>query len=233
MNFKEKLLAVCLFILIIINFIVIYTFTLLESRIVRLLGTLLFFIIFLIYKGYKERFISVAFFVFLVSDVFMIFYEKSLYSKLTLITSMISYIVLIYHIFLKIEKTQLKLHLIVIYLFLIGLNFYSLHQILLSIDHLLHDNFQKISLYFYGTIVITVSAIVVGYTGKQGLLKSMFCKFFVFGFCFADLFAVLAYYFDLYYLYYIDRLIYLFSLFFMVNYILVNPENDKKLLIED
>jgi len=158
----------------------------------------------------------------------MIYYEVPFYNKLTSIITICGYFSLIYHVLNGMTIGRINAILIVFHAFFVLLYFYGFYQIMNNIEAKLDDYFQRIILYLYGTTIITVCAFATNY--KKGITKSMYFIFFVFAFSFSDFFAVLAYYFDIHPLYYIDRTIYICALFFMVHYTLIIPSDNDYLL---
>ncbi len=220
---SKSILLITVFTLLVINLFIINLFTLHESRIIRVASTLTFFTLFIYYKGYKETWVFIAFICFLISDYLMILYEIPFCNKLTSVLTIFGYFSLIYHVLKRKIKHKTNTKKLYFYAFLILLCFYTLFKIINSIEVKLDDFFQKIILYIYGLTIITVCITAANH--KKGITKSMYFIFSVFAFALSDFCAVIAYYLDFYELYYVDRIIYLFALFFMVHYILIPTDN--------
>ncbi len=227
MNSKLTLITT-FFILLLINVYVISSYDLMESRIMRLLSTFVFFLLFIFYKGYKEIWVFTTFLCFLISNFIMLFYEIPFCNKLTSILAICGYSSLIYHIYSKINKSITSTNLFIFYAFMVLLNFYGLYQIMTNIDTKLDDSVQKLIMYLYGSTIIIACVLATNY--KRGIKKSMYFLFFIFAFSFSDFCAVLGYYYHYSVLYYSSRAAYLFALFFMIHYILTVPDNKDYLL---
>ncbi|OEJ98904.1 hypothetical protein A8C32_06865 [Flavivirga aquatica] len=233
MNLKGKLLVVISLILFLINIYIINAYGFFEIRVIRIITILIFFVVFLFYKGYKEKWVFISFLCFLVSDILLIYYEDPVYNKIISIIAISGYLALIYHVLKKTRVAKIDIRSVFIYGFLIALNIYTLDKILNSITGALHDVFQKYLLYIYGTAIIITCVFAANYNYKYGIRKSMYFMFSVFGFGFADLCAVLAYYFHFNLLIYLHRLIYIYALFFIVTYILIKPDKVKNFWVEE
>ena len=233
LNTKSGLLVIVLLLALVINIYIINFYTLFESRLSRLLTVLVFFIIFLYYKGYKEIWVLMALSCFLISNFFMMDYEHPICNKLTSLISISGYWFLIYHVIKKVEIGKFNYRLIIIYMLLIIINFYGWYLIFDSIYYLLDDDFQKLIIFAYGTTIITTCVVAANYNYKYGLGRSIYFAFFVFAFAISDFCAVLAYYFKFDMLYNLDRPIYLFALCFIVLYVSTKPDTNKNYWIEE
>src|SRR5690606_9088066 len=100
---KKLILTIIAFFLIAINLFVIYDYEVAESRLVRLASTALLFIVYLAFKGFKNKTVLAAFIFFLISDIFIQKYEDPLYNKLTFITTIIGYSILAFQILPKLS----------------------------------------------------------------------------------------------------------------------------------
>lgn len=231
MAFKRKLLVVILIVFLLINLYVTNLRILADIRITRVITTCVFFIFYIYCNGIKKIWLFYALLGFLISDFALIYYEKPIYNKANSILSIISYWFIIKHYFkntiLKIGKKNA-----LFYSILAVVCCFCLFLILNSIHHKLHDVFNTFLLFIYGITLITVCVLAASYNSKFGIMRSTYFVFFVFAFSLSDFCAVLAYYFDFYALFFLNRTIYIFALFFVINYVLTKPEIKENYLVE-
>ena len=91
MSFEKKTLLILSLLLLVINIYVIATCAVFERRLVRLISVFSYFLLFMFFKGYKNKAIGIVFVSFLISGFFMLFYEDSLFNKLTSVCSIIGF----------------------------------------------------------------------------------------------------------------------------------------------
>ncbi len=215
-------------ILVLCNVLTIHFFTDFEARIVRVFSVFLFILLFIINKRYKGPLIFSVLILLFLSDILVTFKEIFIH-RAGMIINIIVYLVLLVHVLITQKTKKLNNLVMGLYAFLVILNTYTL-TIMLRDET---DHSKKILLFIYGTVMITTCLLAGSYTIKSNIKKSMYFKLCVFGFCFSDLCAFLAYNFDVHAMFYLDRTVYVFSLYFMTKYAM-EPMCDKdNLLIDD
>ena len=83
-----------------------------ETRPIKLLTTIVFFALFLKFRGYKNKLLTLAFSFLIVSDSFQINFETNYGNQVTFIASIIAYTLIGIHFFSKIKGSQLKPYLL-------------------------------------------------------------------------------------------------------------------------
>jgi hypothetical protein len=215
---KKLILTIVTVLLIGINLFVIHNYDVSESRIARLLTTSILFIIFLAFKGFKNKTVLAAFIFFLISDIFIQKYEEPLYNKLTFITTIIGYIVLALHILPKLSFTKTNKFLIFIFAIVVLINTYMLYELIHMVEFKLIDKTQEFLFYIYGMAMITMGLFGGNYNFRFNSSQSTFCMFFVFSLILSDICAVMAYYLNVNIFYYPDRFFYILGLALMTAY---------------
>ena len=233
MQFNKKTLLLISIILFLMNVYVTLSYTLVESRIMKLTSGVVFFVLFLFYKGFKNRYIFLAVSCFLVSDVFLIFYEKLASNKLTSIITIVGYVILIGHVFKKVQLQKVNKYLIAFFAFLILLNVYGLFEVLRSLEYKFYDGLQQIVFYTHGIVIIALCTVSANYNFVYNTRKSMYFMYLSFGFAFSNLTAFLAYYYDASLFFILSRFLYLSAFFFIINYVVTSHEKEEVIPLED
>ena len=218
MSLVKITLLIVSFLTLLINVYIISFYSLFESRIIRVITVIAFLVLFFIFKGFKNKTILISLLCFLLSDVFMIFYENTLSNKLTFVLSIIGYFNLVVYLFRNKHLKKVNNYFLVLILILITLNVFGLYQLIDAIAYKLHDGLQEVILYLYGLVIVSLCVFTANYNFSVNTKQSMYFMYFVFGFAFSDFCAVLAYYYNFQQLYYLDRFTYIFALFIMVKY---------------
>ncbi len=233
MRFNKKTLLIISIILFLINAYVTLSYTLIESRMMKLISAVIYFILFLFYKGFKNKSILLAISCFLVSDIFLIYYEKLSSNKLTSLIIIIGYIILIGHVFKRVQLKKINKYLLAFFAILILLNSYALYEVLKSLEYRFYDSLQQIIFYTHGIVIIALCAVAANYNFVYNTNKSMYFMYFSFAFAFSNLTAFLAYYYDTSIFFVLSRFLYVFAFFFVVNYVTVAHEKDEVIPLED
>ena len=198
------------------NVCVIHAYSLDDSRTLRLGSNLILLIYFLIYKGFKKRSLLIAFLLFVLSDVFILDYESTVYNRLTFITTILGYIFISIHIFPKIKIIKTSNWLFFIFTAILVANTFMLQEIIGMIAII--DRVHELLFYVYGIAMIVMLLFVTNYNFRYHSLQSTISMYFVLGFVLSDVFAVLAYYLGFEFFYFPDRIFYLLGSAMLVWY---------------
>lgn len=228
---KKLILTIIAIILIAVNLFVIYQYEVAESRMVRLFSTALLFLVYLAFKGFKNKIVLAAFVFFLISDVFIQKYEEPLYNKLTFITTIVGYSLLALHILPKLSFKKTNKFLITIFAIVVLINTYMLYELIHMVEFKLIDKAQEFLFYVYGIAMITMGLFGGNYNFRYNSSQSTFCMFFVFAFILSDISAVMAYYLNVTVFYYPDRFFYIVGLALMTAYVIFDFK--KEVLFEE
>lgn len=233
MRSNIKTLLTVSFILLAVSTYSIYNEYLETSRILRLTTSTCLLILFLVNKGYKYYKLLFTFVCFVLSDVFMLFYENIILNKLTSLTTILGYATLISYLIKKVQIKNLNKVIISFFILLILFNVYKLHDIITTIKYVLLDVIQETLLYMYGVALIGMCALSVNYNFKENTKRSMYFMLAIFSLTLSDLCAFTGYYHKIYSVYYADRFFYILALYFIVRHTYqLSQKEDKPLFFE-
>lgn len=217
--------------MLIINLSVIYFYDVESSRIIRLVSTILFFLFFILNKGYNKSLLLIAFALFLVSDISMLRYEELIYNRLTFITTILAYSFIAIHIFPKIKLLKNNKWVFIIFSLVLIVNTLMLNELIHMVEFKLIDKIHEILFYVYGVAMIVMGLFAANYNFRYNSTQSTLCMYFVLGFILSDIFAVMAYYLNFEVFYFPDRIFYILGISVLVSYSVL--ELDEEVLYDD
>ena len=101
---------------------------------------------------------------------------------------------------------------------LIAANTYTLYSIMDMLSYEFNDALEVGLFYFFGAVMMVMAVVAIGYNNKFNSNRSLLYIYLVFAFIFADVAALLAYYFGVPEFYYLDRLLVITGVLLLVNY---------------
>jgi len=220
-------LSILAVLLVLLNTLAIYFFDLETSRVFRMGSSLLIFIFFVLKKGYVQRILSLAFILFLFRDLFILDYEVITNKTFSFYMSILAYASLT---FVSLKKTQIlksKASIILFGVILIGVNIFNVYYLSDIIMGAL-DNSLQYGLFFVQGAVLLFFGTVAGlyfnrYTGKIPLYYLYFTVCFIF----SDIFGLAAYFFDIDFAFYPERILYILALLVMTAFMLEKNQQKK------
>ena len=217
--------------MLIINLSVIYFYDVESSRIIRLVSTILFFLFFILNKGYNKSLLLIAFALFLVSDICMLRYEELIFNRLTFLTTILAYSFIAIHIFPKIKLLKNNKWVFIIFSLVLIVNTLMLNELIHMVEFKLIDKTHEILFYVYGVAMIVMGLFAANYNFRYNSTQSTLCMYFVLGFILSDIFAVMAYYLNFEVFYFPDRIFYILGISVLVSYSVL--ELDEEVLYDD
>ncbi len=217
--------------MLIINLSVIYFYDVESSRIIRLVSTILFFLFFILNKGYNKSLLLIAFALFLVSDICMLRYEELIFNRLTFLTTILAYSFIAIHIFPKIKLLKNNKWVFIIFSLVLIVNTLMLNELIHMVEFKLIDKTHEILFYVYGDAMIVMGLFAANYNFRYNSTQSTLCMYFVLGFILSDIFAVMAYYLNFEVFYFPDRIFYILGISVLVSYSVL--ELDEEVLYDD
>lgn len=205
-------------ILIILNLLVIYFFGIQESRWARLSSILLFFLLFLYQAPKKERFLTSAFALLILSDLVLIKYEIPIMRKITFITVILAYTNLIFHILPLVKKLKTNLFQKIMFLGVLGINSVMLFLLVDMVETRIDDIYHSSLFYIYGVAMIGLVIAAFSFSHRYANKASFFFICAVLGFVFSDISGFIAYYLQVGEFYFPDRLFYLLGITSLVKF---------------
>jgi len=217
MNLK-KIIPILALVLVIYNCVGIYSFNLEYTRVIKLISTIVLFVVYLIFKGYKKKNFLFAFICFIMADIFMLQYEELLFEKLTLFMIGLAYLSISIYVYPKIKFLSISKWGLFILLFLIIINLYLYFEILDLINTTSKTIFQGIVMIVFGISVIVMGLFASIYNFKHNSVQSVYFILFVFIFILGMIFNAIAYYGKIEAFFYLNRSFYVIALSTMLLY---------------
>ncbi|GEQ87149.1 hypothetical protein ULMS_26570 [Patiriisocius marinistellae] len=163
--------------------------------------------------------ITIAFVGIVVSDIFMLHYETTLYSNLYMLIKMLVYIIIIVGTLKKLFVVEVPAYLKVFSVLLFGLSMLLIHFMISYLDISQIDN-STVWLFYFIALIMLVGVFVTGYYSHvYGSRKAYCISVSMLSFVISDCAAFVAYYLNIEYFYYIERSMYLYGLFYLVHYV--------------
>lgn len=214
----NTLLVVIGAILIISNFYVIHEFGLLQSRLLRILGTSILFFIFLLKAKRKEPFLIVGFILLLASDFLLLKYELPWVKKLTFALVILAYLSLIKHIRPYVSNLEVNLFQKGLFLGVLSINILMLYLLIDMAGSKWDDSWHKFLFYLYGMSMIVMVILGFSYSNRYSDKSSLYFLWAVLGFVISDISSFIAYYLNVEEFYYPDRIFYIIGLLCLLKF---------------
>ncbi len=205
--------------ILLVNYCIIFMYPLFYSRIIRIIITLICFGFYLNIRNKANRFVLYIFLFFLLADVFLFFYETPLYELLTSLSRVVGYLLVLNH-FKKLYDHKASDKIAVAVFVILGLiNLFGLYLVTNYVYNTSSFTvIKEYNVYVHGLVLIAACFYAGNNNFNQTTGKSLFGAFFIFALAFADLCALVGYYFDFSLFQYIDRTFYVFGLIFLIKY---------------
>ncbi|MHA7943261.1 hypothetical protein ACJOV8_009305 [Formosa sp. 3Alg 14/1] len=204
--------------MVVINFFIITQFTAFDSRLVRNITTLAFFVLFIIFGGLKKIKLTLVYLLFISTDVCIMFYDYPFYNNLASVLKSLGLLVMIWHLIprFKIELESKKS--VVGSLLIIGFGG-ALFLELLELATMKFNNTLHIFLYACCALLYLILFIlVVNYNLRYNSMRSIVCVFFVFSIALSDFLAFISYYLAIGEFYYPTRLFHILGITLLTAY---------------
>ncbi len=220
--------------LIVLNTIIISTFEIEISRMVRVLTTFALFIFFVLNRKYWKGFIFIALIILTLRDLFIINYETSSYKTASFIFTILAYASLIYFGIKKLKITKLTPSLAVFASFLVGMNLFNLYYLSEVLTDKLDNDLQLVLFYLQGGILLILAFVAYLYYDRYFGKTPLQYLYFVMCFVFSDLSGLAAYFYEIEIAFYFERILYVIGLCLLVNFVftVAYAENEGEFAIE-
>jgi len=230
----KKTITILSLVLLCINLFIIYQYSLEEKRVVRLFSISCYFMIFWAYKGFRNKHILYVFILLILADIFNLCYEYDIFNKLISAIKISAYLILVKSILkkLKLFKKRKPIWFIFIGVF-VSLNLLLLYQVVWETSNKMNDNLQLLLFMIYGIVLIAASMISAYYDFIYHTKRSLYFFYFTFTLVFSDVSWFIAYFLELPFFYYIETILYLISIYFILKYAVETSQSEDILLFED
>lgn len=205
-------------VLVLVNLLAIAFFDFEIGRLFRLISTGILFAYMFFKKQKANAWILMVIGLLVFKDVALQFYELAWGHKFYLLLGTLAYGVLVLERLPKLANIKINPSVIVVTSVLVAANTYTLYTIMDMLSYQFTDGVEITLFYLYGALMIILGVAAITYNNKYNSNRSLLFVFLAFGFIFADIAALFAYYFDFPTFYYLDRVLYLIGVGLLVNY---------------
>ncbi|MBQ4820169.1 hypothetical protein [Aquimarina sp. MMG016] len=229
-----KIITILAIVLALLNIVVISGYTVHERRLSRLFSIGCYFVLLLLFKGYKDKTITYVFFLLLLADIFNLYYEHHILGKLISVVKISAYFLLAKSIFSKLKLLRNTKPILLFFGgIVVALNLVFAFQIVWNTSDEMNDILDLILFLIYGIVIIGTIMISIHYNFRYHTRRSMYFVYFIFGLILSDISWFIAYFLKLFFSFYADILFYLIALYCMVRYAVETSKNDDVLLFDD
>lgn len=214
----KKILIILSIVLILINVYLIYNYGFFERRLIRLISTCCYFLVFILFKSINNKNIFFAFIFLICVDILGLYYEKGLVSIIGPAIKLIAYAFIIKEIIKKVKIKGLKKPITLLLGLVVLLNLFLVYQTV-STTFFEIKNYAESTLYLvYGSVNILMCILTINYNFRYPSKKSIYYTYFVFALIISDASWFIAYYINASGAFYFDILFYLLAFCFMIFY---------------
>lgn len=224
MKIKPALKLVTLFI-ILVNIISIITFDIYYVKIIRLLSSFIFLMLFFLALDLKDRLIQSFIILVVISDVLDFFYHYKYGIEAYSITKMIAFILLCIKILYNKKDQKFRLIIKLLFISVVLVNLLIANKIIVGTTTFLSTS-QILSIQAYWMVSIFLAALSAKNFLFNDSKKALYLMIFIFLFVFADLNAFIGSYFEIYIFHSLDRVMYSLGFMYLGFYIIFKEKNN-------
>lgn len=213
---RSVLLAITL-ILLIANFYVIFEYDLELSRWARLISTGIFILILLWRKTYSKIMLS-AFFLLLISDLLLFYYENSIANAATFLMRISAYTLLVFVVVPELKNLKASLFQKFIFVVVFVLNLGMLYMLVDMVPGQFVYPGLNILFYAYGISMIMMVIAAISYSNRYSDKTSFYFTAATLCLVFSDITSFIAYYLEFYEFYFPDRFFYILGIAGLVKF---------------
>ena len=204
-------------ILLITNFYIIFEYDQESSRWARLISTGIFILILLWQKTYSKRILS-AFFLLLISDLFLFYYENPMVNAATFLTRISAYTLLIFVVVPELKNLKTNLFQKIIFVVVFVLNLGMLYMLVDMVPGQFVYPGLNVLFYAYGISMIMMVIATISYSNRYSDRTSFFFTAATLCLVFSDITSFIAYYLEFYEFYFPDRFFYILGIAGLVKF---------------
>ncbi|MDX1544287.1 MAG: hypothetical protein R3214_10105 [Christiangramia sp.] len=198
--------------------------SLVNTRWVRLLGTVVFMIAALLSKTSRNVYFIAIFLLLIFSDLFLLNYENTGFKTLQFLFRGFAYLLIGVEAKKSIQKYEFSGFQFVILSFVFIINLFLLYTVAETFHSELKNTLVSLLFYFQGVNGIIMLMLAAVYLSENGSFKSTAYFLMACGFILTDLAAFAAYHLQFLELFIIDRMFYLLALGGLLKYISLKDE---------
>jgi len=208
-------LTLLMSVLIIANFLAIYFLDQPLDRWFRFGTTFIFFIVYLL-KYFSSYRLLIIFFLLAICDGMLVYYEVPVFKNLIYLLRILVYVNMVYLLLPSLSRLKLNLFTISISTFIIAIDLYLLHEMAESLPSGAQHNLSLILFYILGLASLVLAATSFSYLNRYSDRSAFFFVIVSFAFILSDLFYYNAYYLYFEEFYYLDRLVNIIGMGFLL-----------------
>ena len=197
----------------------------------RLASTIIFLILFVWLKGYKNVLLLLAFFSLVCADFFIHFFETVRYVNIALAFRGLAAICICLDILPKIIRLKYRPTTMVMLFSVALLNVFLLYKLLNLTQMATKDSSLAVVVLFYGALHVFLAILAFTYSYGYGTVEARFCLVFVYAIIISNVLTSSAYYLGFDILYYFSRPLYVLGLAGMLAYSVLDFDKKKPLEI--
>lgn len=222
----KTILVVIGVILLLTNFYIILEFGLLESRWLRIIGTLILFSVFLVGAKRKEPFLIIGFILLLVSDILLLKYEIPWVKKLTFVIVILAYLSFMNHIRPYVKNLEATVFQKVLFLGVLGINIVMLYLLIDMAGTKWDDSWHIFLFCVYGIAMIAMVILGFSYSNRYSNKSSFYFLWAVLGLVISDISGFMSYYLNVEEFFFPDRMFYIIGLLCLVKFSRMDKNKD-------
>lgn len=196
----------------------------------RFVSMVFLFSLFLYLTRKKEKFLTTAFALLLLSNLLLLEYEVPFIRKLNFVLVILAYSFLIFHIAPYIKNLKASMIQKIIFIGVLGINSLMLYFLVDMVENRIDDVYHSSLFYLYGIAMILLIIFAFSFNHRYSNNTSFFFVCAAMGFVFSDISGFLAYYMEVDVFYFPDRLFYLLGLLSLVKFSSMDKE---KVMLRD
>lgn len=229
-----KVITTLTILLALLNLLALTYYSANEIRWSRLFSVCCYFSVLWLFRGYKEKTIVFVFILLILADIFNLYYEHIILSKLISIVKISAYFLLVKSVFTKLKLFKnIKPILVVFIGVIVALNLGLAFQTIWNTSDKMNDILDVILFCAYGISIVGSAIVAMQYNLRYHTKRSMYFVYFVFGIILSDVSWFIGYFLELFFAFYADILFYLIGLYCIVRYSVETSKTDDVLLFED
>ena len=201
--------------LIIANFLAIHFLDQPLERWFRFGATFIFLIIYL-FKYFSNYRLLIIFLLFAICDGLLVYYEIPVFRKVVYLVRILAYINLILLLRPSLSKLKLNLFSISVTTFIIAIDLYLLHEMAEFLPSGDQYTLSLILFYLLGLASLALATTSLSYLNRYANKNAFFFMILSFAFILSDLFYYNAYYLHFQEFYYLDRLVNIIGMGFLL-----------------
>jgi len=211
------LLSAIVLVLLVANCYIIFEYDQELSRWARLVSTGIFLLILLWQKTYSKRMLSV-FFLLLISDLLLFYYEHSIVNAATFLTRISAYTLLVFVVVPELKNLKTNIFQKFIFIVVFILNLGMLYMLVDMVPGQFVYPGLNLLFYAYGISMIMMVIAAISYSNRYSDRISFFFTAATLCLVFSDITSFIAYYLEFSEFYFPDRFFYIFGIAGLVKF---------------